>query len=287
MYETGTFALTAATRAEPLRQEQAAESIGLFRSEPGEAIPASRQDSRPSLGALVAHGRKPLYAQFAELLRKAIRDGRLEAGATLPAERDLAAEYGLSRMTIRKAIAELAEDGLLSRKQGAGTTVTRRIEQNFSRISSFSEEMAARGQVASSSWILRAQGIVTPAEAMQLNLSPGAPVMRFHRVRIADGAPMAIEFSTVPAYCLDDVHEVSESLYAALARTDHRPVRALQRLRAVPFTAAQARLLHVDAGTPGLLIERCGFLRDGRPVEYTQSWYRGDAYDFVAELSDL
>lgn len=239
------------------------------------------------LGDLPTHDHRPLYAQFAQLLRKAIIDGRLEAGAALPPERDLAAEYGVSRITIRRAIAELAEDGLLTRKQGAGTTVTRRIEQNFSRISSFSEEMAARGQVASSSWILRAQGIVTPAEAMQLNLSPGAPVMRFHRVRIADDAPMALEFSTVPGYCLGSIHDVSESLYAALAHTDHRPVRALQRLRAVPFTSAQARLLQVDAGTPGLLIERCGFLRDGRPVEYTQSYYRGDAYDFVAELTDL
>lgn len=244
-------------------------------------------DSSTWLGEFQPRDRRPLYAQFAQLLRRAINDGRLEAGAALPPERDLATDYGLSRMTIRKAIAELAEDGLLTRKQGAGTTVSRRIEQNFSRISSFSEEMAARGQMASSSWILRAQGTVTPAEAMQLNLSPGAAVMRFHRVRIADGAPMALEYSTVPSACLDGINAVSESLYAALAQTDHRPVRALQRLRAVPFTVSQARLLDVDAGTPGLLIERCGFLRDGRPVEYTQSWYRADAYDFVAELTDI
>lgn len=159
---------------------------------------STRSDSA-WLGDLPTHDHRPLYAQFAQLLRKAITDGRLEAGAALPPERDLAAEYGVSRITIRRAIAELAEDGLLTRKQGAGTTVTRRIEQNFSRISSFSEEMAARGQVASSSWILRAQGIVTPAEAMQLNLSPGAPVMRFHRVRIADDAPMRSNSRPSPA----------------------------------------------------------------------------------------
>ncbi|MBN8813671.1 MULTISPECIES: GntR family transcriptional regulator [Sphingomonas] len=244
-------------------------------------------DGNARLGELLPRDRKPLYAQFAHLLRRAITEGRLEAGAALPPERDLAAEYGVSRITIRKAIAELAEDGLLTRKQGAGTTVTRRIEQNFSRISSFSEEMTARGQLPSSAWILRAAGAVTPVEAMQLNLSPGAPVMRFHRVRIADDAPMAVEFSTVPSYCLGGIDDVSESLYAALALTGHRPVRALQRLRAVPFTGSQARLLRVEAGTPGLLIERCGFLRDGRPVEYTQSYYRGDTYDFVAELTDL
>ncbi|MBB4840332.1 GntR family transcriptional regulator [Sphingomonas kyeonggiensis] len=263
-------------------------SIPLLGPQPRAVLaPAAAEYAEASLGMLVLRDRKPLYAQFARLLRRAIAEGRLKPGATLPPERDLAAEYCVSRITIRKAFAELAEDGLLTRRQGAGTTVTRRIEQNFSRISSFSEEVAARRQLARSSWILRAEGTVTPAEAMHLNLSPGAPVLRFHRIRIADDAPMALEFSTVPSFCLDGIHEVSGSLYAALARTDHRPVRALQRLRAVPFTAAQARLLDVDAGTPGLLIERCGFLGDGRPVEYTQSYYRGDAYDFVAELTDL
>ena len=203
-------------------------------------------DGNARLGELLPRDRKPLYAQFAHLLRRAITEGRLEAGAALPPERDLAAEYGVSRITIRKAIAELAEDGLLTRKQGAGTTVTRRIEQNFSRISSFSEEMTARGQLPSSAWILRAAGAVTPVEAMQLNLSPGAPVMRFHRVRIADDAPMAVEFSTVPSYCLGGIDDVSESLYAALALTGHRPVRALQRLRAVPAPCRSRHARAVD-----------------------------------------
>jgi GntR family transcriptional regulator len=90
----------------------------------------------------------------------------------------------------------------------------------------------------------------------------------------------------VPAYCLPSIDAVDHSLYAALERAGNRPTRALQRLRAVAFNSEQAELLHVAVGDAGLLIERRGFLRDGRASEFTQSYYRGDAYDLVAELND-
>ena len=120
---------------------------------------------------------------------------------------------------------------------------------------------------------------------MILDLSPGTPVYRFNRIRYADDAPMALEYSTVPGFALPSKDAVDSSLYDALDRHGCRPVRALQRLRAVLFNAEQAELLAVAPGAPGLLIERRGFLRDGRAVEFTQSYYRGDTYDFVAELN--
>jgi len=122
---------------------------------------------------------------------------------------------------------------------------------------------------------------------MVLGLSPGQPVYRFHRIRFADDEPMALEYSTVPGFSLPSADAVGTSLYEALNAAGRRPVRALQRLRAVLFTPEQAALLTVRPGAPGLLIERRGFLRDGRAVEFTQSYYRGDAYDFVAELNTL
>jgi GntR family transcriptional regulator len=88
----------------------------------------------------------------------------------------------------------------------------------------------------------------------------------------------------VPGFALANARSVRNSLYAALDKRGMRPQRALQRLRAVAFDAEAARLLHVKAGSAGLLIERRGFLADGRAVELTHSHYRGDAYDFVAEL---
>ncbi|KQN20593.1 GntR family transcriptional regulator [Sphingomonas sp. Leaf33] len=231
----------------------------------------------------------PLYLQLQLLIRHGIESGLIRRGDAIPAERDLAQEYGVSRITVRKAIEGLVEEGLLTRRRGMGTFVagTGRVEKSFSKLSSFSEDMIARGRVPSSSWVSRAAGTVDPEEAMALGMSPGEPVLRFNRIRYADDVPMAFEATTIAGYCLPSVDAVGDSLYAALDAAGNRPVRALQRLRAVPFSTEHARMLNVDTGHPGLLIERRGFLRDGRAVEITRSYYRGDSYDFVAELSDL
>lgn len=95
---------------------------------------------------------------------------------------------------------------------------------------------------------------------------------------------MALEYSTIPAYCLPSIDAVGTSLYEALEAAGHLPVRALQRLRAIAFSPVQADRLGIEPGMPGLFIERRGFLSDGRTAEFTQSFYRGDAYDVVAEL---
>jgi GntR family transcriptional regulator len=96
---------------------------------------------------------------------------------------------------------------------------------------------------------------------------------------------MALEYATIPAYCLPSVEAVGASLYEALEAAGHLPARALQRLRAIAFTPEQAEVLGIEPGMPGLFIERRGFLADGRTAEFTQSYYRGDAYDVVAELN--
>jgi GntR family transcriptional regulator len=96
---------------------------------------------------------------------------------------------------------------------------------------------------------------------------------------------MAIEHAVVPARFLPDPEAVESSLYAVLAANGHSPRRALQRLHAVLLNGDQARLLNVPPASPGLYIERRSFLEYGDVVEFTSSYYRGDAYDFVAELS--
>ena len=96
---------------------------------------------------------------------------------------------------------------------------------------------------------------------------------------------MSVEYATVPAALLPSLDAVDSSLYEALEKHGNRPVHALQRLRAVLLTAEQAELLGAQEGDAGLLVERLGFLKDGRAVEFSQSYYRGDIYDFVAELN--
>jgi GntR family transcriptional regulator len=237
------------------------------------------------LGPLDARQSLPLYQQLQRGVRNAIRSGALALDDALPSERQLAEELRVSRITVRQAIKGLVEEGLLESRQGAGTFVRQRIEKNFAKLTSFSEDMRSRGFIPSSAWLKRAQGMVTPEEALKLAVSPGTRVLRFHRLRFADGAPMALEYATIVAEFLPSPESVEASLYSALQASGHRPTRALQRLRALILDREQARLLKAPIGDAGLLVERLGYLADGRAVELSQSIYRGSQYDFVAELT--
>ncbi len=228
---------------------------------------------------------QPLYQQLQRAIREAIETRILGPDDALPAERQIASDLSVSRITVRKAIEGLVEEGLLVRRQGSGNFVAARIEKNFAKLTSFSEDMRSRGRTPHSKWLKRFEGSVTPEEALTLRLSPGAAVYRFHRLRFADDAPMCLEYATVEATCLPSLDAVGTSLYEALEKAGNRPVRALQRLRALLLNTEQAKLLHAHEGDAGLLVERVGFLRDGRAVEFCQSFFRGDTYDFVAELS--
>jgi len=237
------------------------------------------------LGTLDPNSSQPLYLQLQRALREAIEKRVLSPEDALPSERQLAADLGISRITVRKAIEGLIDEGLLVSRQGSGNFVGHRIDKNFAKLTSFSEDMRARGRTPRTVWLKRAAGTVTPEEALKLALSPGTEVFRFQRVRLADDEPMAIEHCTVVATCLTSLDTVSDSLYEALERQGCRPVRALQRLRALLLDEEKARLLQAQPGDAGLLVERLGYLRDGRAVELSQSFYRGDTYDFVAELN--
>ncbi|MFC4819614.1 GntR family transcriptional regulator [Dokdonella ginsengisoli] len=233
---------------------------------------------------MLAAARPLAYLDLRETLQRQIENGALPPGRPLPGERELAERHGVSRVTVRKAIAGLVADGLLVQRRGSGTFVGARIERAFSHLTSFSDELRARGIEPGSRTLSGESGAATPDEAMALGLAPGARVIRLRRLRLGGEQPLALERSTLPAFALASAAGVRDSLYAALDRRGLRPCRALQRLRAVAFDAEAARLLGVKTGSPGLLIERRGFLADGRVVEFTRSHYRGDAYDFVAEL---
>ena len=237
------------------------------------------------LGHLDPSSAQPLYQQLQRALREAIETRILGPDDALPSERHLAADLGVSRITVRKAIDGLVEEGLLVSRQGSGNFVCTRIDKNFAKLTSFSEDMRARGRSPRSEWLKRTEGTVTPEEALKLALSPGSLVYRYHRLRFADDEPMALEFATIAAWALPSLDAVDNSLYDALDAAGHRPARALQRLHALLLSADQAKLLNANKGDAGLLVERLGYLRDGRAIELSQSYYRGDTYDFVAELN--
>jgi len=230
----------------------------------------------------------PLYLRLQSAIREAVAAGALVPGDALPAERELATELGISRVTVRKALAGLVEAGLLTQRRGSGTYVAqppRKVEQPLSRLTSFTEDMRTRGFVPTVRVLSRAVTPPSPEEAMVLGLKLGDRVSRLSRLRLADGVPMAIEQASVPVAYLPDPDEVDQSLYGVLEARGIRPVRAMQRLAACNLAAAEAAVLDVPAGAAALRIERVAYLADGRVVEFTRSFYRGDAYDFVAELN--
>lgn len=226
----------------------------------------------------------PVYLRLASTLRGLVELGQLRGGDALPSERDLAEASGLSRVTVRKALDVLVDEGLVQRRQGAGSFVTRQIEQPLSLLIGFTDDMRRRGAGASSLTILKAVSLPDPSEMLKLGLSPAEPVLRLSRVRLADGEPLAIENAVVPAQALNP-ETLGTSLYEALKAQGQMPVRALQRVHAGIATADEARLLQIAPGSPLLRIERRSFLANGKPIEVTVSAYRGDRYDFVAELT--
>lgn len=232
-------------------------------------------------------GKGPLYLQLHRRIAEAIASGGLVPGQTLPPERDMASLTGLSRVTVRKAVEGLVQQGLLVQRRGSGTFVAPRVErmeQALSLLSSFTEDMARRGKSVDSLWLARHIDAPAPEEVMGLGLGAGDRIARLERVRRSDGVPLAIERAALPLSVLPDPQGVTESLYAVLQARGMRPVRAVQRITAANLGERDAELLGVAPGAAGLKIERIGYLANGRAVEFTRSLYRGDAYDFAVEL---
>lgn len=226
----------------------------------------------------------PLYKQLRGAIETLVLGGALKPGAVLPGERVLAEALKLSRVTVRKAIATLVEDGLVRRQHGSKTEIASHVEKSLTALTSFSEDMSSRGLKPGGVWLSREISRPGPAEMMALGISGQQQVLRLRRLRTADGAPMAIETATLPARFLPSPDLVGGSLYEALDALGAMPQRAVQRMRSRPATTADAELLKIEPGAPLLIMERRCFLADGQIVEFTETRYRGDVYDFVLEL---
>jgi GntR family transcriptional regulator len=229
----------------------------------------------------------PRYLQLRKHLERAILSGELPPDSALPSEREIAQITGLSRDTVRKAVESLVADGRIIQRRGSGSFVAAKMEkvqQSLSQLTSFSEDMAQRGKVVESVWLERGVFLASAQEMDILQLPDGASVARIARLRLADGVPLAIERASLPLDILPNPLIVETSLYEILAQRNLRPVRALQRISAKNLGQQDAALLRVEDGVAGLTIERTSYLATGQVVEFTKSIYRGDAYDFVAEL---
>lgn len=232
-------------------------------------------------------GRGPRYEQLYRHLSAAIGAGEIAPETQLPPERELALIADVSRVTIRKAIGQLVEDGVLEQRRGAGSFVRQgrpKLEHSLSALLSFTEYMRQRGKTSTSRVLRRGLHLPTPDETMALGLSAGEPVARVERLRFADETPLALEWSSLPSDILPSPEAVETSLYDVLRAAGTAPTRAVQRITAVNLTGSDARLLQLAEGAAVLRIDRTGYLPSGRPIEFTRGLYRSDIYDFIAEL---
>lgn len=206
----------------------------------------------------------------------------MNTGDQLPPERELAAQFGVSRMTLRQAISSLANTGYVSRLQGAGTFVTDRTISKNTELTGFSEDMAARGFSASSRLLKVERVAAGAAIGQELVLSPEEMVYHIERVRMADGIPMCLETIDLPADLVPDLDQqpLEQSLYEILQATYGIELfEADQIITPTVVNPEQAKLLQVPVHSPALVVKRLGYDRKRRPIERAISIYRGDRYD--------
>ncbi|MCM2973684.1 GntR family transcriptional regulator [Larsenimonas suaedae] len=226
----------------------------------------------------------PLYRQLSNQLARAIELGEWRSEDALPSERLLAERVGVSRITARKALERLVEQGLIVRTHGSGTFIAPRVAPSLSRLTSFSEQLARRGFTPRSHWLDRHTGHANLEERLHLDLGPNDPVVHLKRLRLADDIVVAVEESCLPARFIPEPDALEASLYAYLEHCGTPIVRARQSVSAVNADEALATLARVAPGSALLKVTRLGYLTDGSAAELTTSYCRTDYYDFVVEL---
>lgn len=229
---------------------------------------------------MAATDTQPHYRQIEAALRQ--RVPAMRPGDRLPSDSDLCREFGVSRMTARNAMQRLVEDGLVERVPGKGTFAAEPpAHRHADRLMAFSHEMERQGRQPSSRLLVREVRLATAAEAGMLELDRPVQVVVVHRLRLADGQPIAVE-TAVLAPVLSDVVMAADlehgSLHGALARAGVHLRRGKATITAEAAQAHDAELLAVAVGDPLLVERRVIADARARPIEATESRYPGDRY---------
>lgn len=231
----------------------------------------------------------PLYHQAARALEEAIEDGRLPRGSKLDSELDLAEQLGISRPTMRAAIKQLVDKGLLVRRRGIGTVVAPQPVRRAVALTSLYDDLKEAGREPRTR-VLSLEELPCPPEiAEHLSMEPGAPVLRFERIRIVGSDPIALMHNFVPADLLDIGKEDLErtGLYEVFREGGIAPHIATQRVGARKAGAEEAELLEIEPGDPVLTMTRIAYDTNGRPIEYGSHRYPAESYWFEMVLAQL
>ncbi|MCZ2114733.1 MAG: GntR family transcriptional regulator [Anaerolineae bacterium] len=230
-----------------------------------------------------------LYAQIRETIRDQIAAGVLKPGEKLMPEEELATAMGASRMTIRRGIQDLIEEGVLYRRRGVGTFIAHRhIDRDHNRLTGYLESAAIEGFIPGIELLV---GEITGAKHMvarALNLREEEPIFHVRTLRLADGEPLAIHDEYVPYKLypdlLDDDIETRQ-LWELLSDRGYPARRAVQRVEARAADEEIAQLLGIEDGAPVLYKLRTVYSEDGTPVEFEICHNRGDRYSLTTTLS--
>lgn len=242
-------------------------------------------DPRPA--SLIRDGR-PAGEVVEQHLRDLIAKGNFDRHARLPPERELAEQLGVSRMTLRQALAALERDGLVTRTAGrnGGTFLAHgTVERNLSRFTSVPAYLRSQGFDAGCRVVAAGVEGADPETARALDMAPGTPVYDILRVRLADGVPISLERARLPAEPLpglldcaldDSISELVELEYGIAL------VRAVERIEAVLAGEDEAEALGIRVGAPLMSIKRITYDDGGTAFEYAHDLFRGDRARTVA-----
>src|SRR6202011_3039245 len=232
----------------------------------------------------------PLYESVESALAAGIADGTMPPETQLPPEEGLIERFKVSRTTVRKAIQNLIERGLVEVRRGRGTFVTQpKIMQELTELTGFVEDMQALGRTPTARLLEKRIVAADETVAHQLALAPGTLVVRLRRVRLADGVAMSFDETYLPReigekIAAEDLE--AEPVFALLEDKYGTPlVEAEYKLAAAAADPVAAHALQVTAGSPIFLIERTSYTTGNRPVDYERLHYRGDLVRFVTRLT--
>ena len=224
----------------------------------------------------------PLYHQLMQRIADDIEKGNYPVGSRIPPEHELEKTYEVSRVTVRRALAELTAEGLLERKQGKGTFVsTPRISQDLKSIHSFHDSCKKNGVRAGTRVIHVTEIEADATDIADLNLREDDRVVETLRVRSADGEPVALEknhFSTVYSYLENE--NLNGSLYNVLRDYGVEPKQATHDISMTFATEAQAKLLNIEPGSPLMRLKEVVYDQKGRPLHNSVQLIRGDRFVF-------
>ncbi len=238
---------------------------------------------------LSADSKVPLYEQLHHLLRSAIISGALRPGQKLDSERCLAATYGVSRQTVRKALQQLVHEGLAYTRPGAGVFVANRNPGRGLQLLGFSEEMSQHGLVHTTR-VLRAEIVSgNTAAATHLGLEEGEELFHLCRLRLLNNVlPVGISMSWLPCSCCPGFENYdfnNRSLYEVLEEQAHvQLAHGVQSISARLASPDESRLLEIEAPGALLVLERLTYDVHERRVEYMNAVYRPDRYSLRVPL---